>query len=212
MKGICKTDGCERLAHTRGWCSAHYKRVTRTGSDMPEIELSGCAKTPTKRLFEKAVKNDETGCLEWIAASVPFGYGVIAYKGKQQYAHRVAWQLKNGDIPSGMYVLHKCDNPRCINTDHLFLGTLSDNTQDMIKKNRQRLNPATGNRNWMSKNGHLFSGEKNPSSKLCKSTVDEIKHLGSNNLTQKQIAEIIGVSRATVGRILRGESWLLYLS
>lgn len=210
MTTKCKTQGCERDSHTRGWCAAHYKRVTRTGSDLSEIPLSGCAKTVHQRLFEKTVVNELNGCVEWIAASVPFGYGLIAYQGKQQYAHRVSWQLKHGDIPHGMFVLHRCDNPRCVNADHLFLGTLSDNTKDMIRKNRQRLNPAHGERNWMKKNGYKLSGENNGYSKLKFSDVSEIRRLGKTNKTQKDIAEIFSVSRSTVGRILRGESWLHY--
>ena len=64
------------------------------------------------------------------------GRGMFWLNGKTQKAHRVAWVIKNGHIPRNKYVLHKCDNGKCVNPEHLFLGSLKDNSQDMIKKGR----------------------------------------------------------------------------
>lgn len=81
----------------------------------------------------------ESGCWEWIGSKRHFGYGQVYFKGRPgRKAHRVAWERTYGPIPEGMGVLHKCDNPPCINPDHLFLGTPEDNVQDMFKKGRQR--------------------------------------------------------------------------
>ena len=91
-------------------------------------------KTATERLLEKASFNKE-GCLIWNGATRK-GYGLIWYRGKLVSAHRLAWLLSKGEIPLGMQVLHKCDNPQCVNLKHLFLGSQRDNIQDAISKGR----------------------------------------------------------------------------
>lgn len=77
------------------------------------------------------------GCWVWMRPKTPHQrYGKVMYKGKRYSSHRLSWILTNGPIPDGMCVCHKCDIPRCVNPSHLFLGTMKDNTQDMIKKGR----------------------------------------------------------------------------
>ncbi len=92
-------------------------------------------KTATERLLAKATIDSQTGCIVW-EKTTRDGYGLIWYRGKAVSAHRLAWQLSNGDIPMSMRVLHKCDNRACIRSDHLFLGTQRDNIQDAISKGR----------------------------------------------------------------------------
>ena len=77
----------------------------------------------------------EDGCLVWHGA-LSDGYGMIWYEGKLIRAHRLAWLLSCGVIPKGMQVLHKCDNRKCINLKHLFLGTQADNLNDAVAKGR----------------------------------------------------------------------------
>lgn len=88
-------------------------------------------------------------CIEFSGPKTKFGYGKQKFKGKQTSAHRVAYQKAYGEIPKGLCVLHKCDNPSCINPEHLFLGTHKDNTKDMFTKNRA--NKAKGVTNGTSK-------------------------------------------------------------
>lgn len=87
------------------------------------------------------------GCWLWNGQIGKRGYGMIGvpkrYGPRIQYAHRVSWRLHRGEIPDGLSVLHRCDNPKCVNPDHLFLGTAGDNIRDCVAKGRQR-NQNTG--------------------------------------------------------------------
>ena len=92
-----------------------------------------------ERFNQKFIPEPNTGCWLWIARLNNRGYGVIG-RGRRgdgtTAAHRVSWELFCGLIPNGMHVLHKCDNPPCVNPQHLFLGTHGDNMRDAVRKGR----------------------------------------------------------------------------
>lgn len=94
-------------------------------------------KVPLAIRFWKYVKRTDY-CWIWTGCTIRHGYGVInAFpRSRSLKAHRLSWELHYGSIPEGMCVLHKCDNPPCVNPSHLFLGTQTDNMQDMIRKRR----------------------------------------------------------------------------
>jgi hypothetical protein len=96
----------------------------------------------TIRFFNK-VKKLKNGCWEWQGAKGKGNqsYGQFRFNGKKVLTHRLSWELHNGKIPEGMCVCHTCDNPSCVNPNHLFLGTRKDNTLDMINKGRSKLTP-----------------------------------------------------------------------
>lgn len=131
-----------------------------------------------------------TNCKLWTGARSGDGYGTVTIKGKQLAAHRVAWEEANGSIQSGLWVLHRCDNPLCVNPEHLFLGTAKDNTQDCIRKGRR----------------NTRRGSMLPQAKLDEETVRQIRALAGTK-RQSKIAREFGVSDATVSLIVRGKLW-----
>lgn len=148
----------------------------------------------TKENFWNYVEKTEN-CWLWKGTIHHLGYGVFWKNNKQLSAHRYSFKLKNGNdsIPYGFVICHTCDNKICVNPEHLFIGTQSDNIKDAAKKERMK-----GQK-----------GEKNNKAKLTLEQVNEIKKLASSNgwLTQEELAKQYGVTFSTIGRILRGEIW-----
>lgn len=137
---------------------------------------------------ERSKLNAQTGCVEWTRYVAETGYGTVKHRGKQYSAHRFAWMNKHGPVPNGMVICHKCDNRRCINVDHLFLGTTLDNVQDKISKGRLR----------------VAKGEESGTSKL---SVEQVKQIMLDKRPQRLIAQNHGVSQATVSLIKTRKVW-----
>jgi len=116
---------------------------------------------PRKTLSEFfwARVNKSDGCWEWTGRKMYFGYGSIRlYRNAPQISsHRASWQIHFGEIPEGLCVLHRCDNPSCVRPDHLFLGTIQDNNMDAKQKGRAKVASKGWQRNKTHcKNGHVF--------------------------------------------------------
>jgi hypothetical protein len=132
-------------------------------------------------------------CIEWTGAKNEHGYGQAgARRWGTRLAHRQEWIKANGAIPSGLCVLHRCDNRACINVEHLFLGTQTENLQDMTSKGRRR-------------NGvKPRPGEMNPMAKL---TVSEVLAIRASEERQQTLADRYGISQPTVSDIKHGRRW-----
>lgn len=90
---------------------------------------------PIAAVFEKWFQQTN-GCWDWQGGLDKDGYGAFSYAGKTYKAHRMALELQGIKIPKGHYVCHHCDNPSCVNPDHLYVGTPADNVRDMMQRNR----------------------------------------------------------------------------
>lgn len=130
-------------------------------------------------------------CWEWAGSLNDGGYGFVISKGRYVMAHRVSWELANGPIPTGMKICHRCDNRRCINPHHLFLGTDADNVADMDAKGRRT----------------VLRGEKNGFAKLTDADAAKIKADLNAGRSLSDISQIFNVSKSTVSLIRRGRTW-----
>lgn len=157
--------------------------------------------TPKQILaFAAKQKRAEGGCIEWTASKNNDGYGEFMAHPKRWRAHRLAWSLKNGLIPSGMSVLHRCDNPACVNPDHLFLGTQVDNMADCAAKGRA----AKPKQAFVDSAKRDKSGELNPHAKL---TAEIVMALRRGERRDAETAAYCGVTLAAVRQARRGITW-----
>lgn len=152
-----------------------------------------------ERFWSKVDKSGgEDACWIWTGCTGR-GYGQIKWGRGMIVSHRIVWILTYGDIPNSLLVLHKCDNPPCVNPQHLFLGTQSDNMKDMFHKKRRDMHGKRG------ENPNM-QGEKNPLCKLTDLQVVEIrqryKWYGKGGENQLELAHAFGVDQALICRIV----------
>lgn len=134
--------------------------------------------------FKEKFKVMESGCHEWQSNFHRTGYGKFM-EGKTVPAHRMAYTLFVGPIPAGNWVLHKCDNRKCVNPEHLFLGSRKDNIQDMDQK-----------------------GRRGTKCQLTEADAEKIKWLYSIGYSQQHIASRYGVYQTTISRVILGKTKL----
>jgi hypothetical protein len=154
-----------------------------------------------ERILEKVKVDRRTGCGNWQAYVMPTtGYGMVNVGGKIELSHRAAYRQFVGPIPKGLFVCHHCDNRRCVNPQHLFVGTPGDNARDMLRKGRcaHQRNP---------EHGFWGRGERHKLNKLRTKQVREIRRRLANGAGLQHLADTYGVSKTLISNIKHRRTW-----
>lgn len=183
----CSVDGCKDEVVGRGLCNKHYLRLMNHGTT-DKLKAGDRATSLEDAFLKYAGEPNSQGCIEWQGARVTAGYPRFRRAGNDYLMHRYAWERVNGPIPEGLLVRHKCDNPPCVNIDHLDTGTNADNSQDAVERDRMR------------------KGQRHTNAKLTDDEVLEIYRL-RGSIPIPRLAKKYGVSVAAIGFIHTGRNW-----
>lgn len=228
----CTVSGCSRPSNARGLCNGHYASARKAGT-LPPLPTS------EDRFWEKVNKNGPvhptlgTPCWVWTACTI-HGYGQIKYRNKVWLAHRLSWLFEHGELPEGLGVLHKCDNPPCVRPEHLYVGTQTDNTRDMKERGRaatgdrhgskthpervrrgsnhpMTLNPALAARGDRSGGRthpeRVARGDRNGQAKITEADVRAIRAAFATGERNKDLAARFRLSPASVSEIVHYKQW-----
>lgn len=174
-------------------CDCGNERICK-GKDLLNGEIASCGCTRIKRKIPNPLKRllknikEKDSCWMWGNKNL---HNMFLLNGKNMGAHRASWILHKGEIPNGLFVCHHCDNPGCVNPEHLFLGTAKDNVHDMINKGRSI----------------QVRGEKNGSCKLKEEDVFKMREIKKQNFSYQYIAKIFGMSLSATFSAIKGRSW-----
>lgn len=172
-----------------------------------------------EKFWAKVARRGSGECWEWQGARDEHGYGHVHRRPRYISAHRLSWELTTGSIPDGLFVCHRCDNPRCVNPQHLFLGSHAENVADMVAKGRS----ARGDRNGMRRHPdrrprgvahglHIHPesiqrGSDHHHAKLNEEDVRAIRARVAGGEPQRSVARDYGVVETVVSRVVHRKSW-----
>ena len=191
MSKVCSVEGCSGVVDARGWCHTHYVQQRRAGL----IPVGTRARGTVEERFFTGFSKSDNGCWNWQRRLVGKGYGTIGLGGKgakQKLVHRLSYEIHKGPIPEGMVVMHKCDNPRCVNPDHLEAGTQSQNIKDAFARGR-KINLPSG-----------LKGDDHGASKL---TSEQVLSIRASSLSLNELSALYGVSRSAIERVRYRKTW-----
>lgn len=176
---VCSVCGNPKIVG-RMLCRRCYQKHWRTN----KLKAHDLDKEPLRdRLLSKIEKKD-SGCWEWQSMTRPDGYGMVWKDGKNQRAHRVIFEEFKHPLTRKDILCHKCDNRKCVNPDHIFVGTRSDNVKDAASKNRMPINDTHWN------------------TKLSVTQVNLIRE--ATGYSHSELGKVFGVSQSTISRIRSG--------
>ena len=169
LQGTTKSCGCIRKEKAKKWASKLNLVV--------DVE---------KYIKDRVSINPDTGCWEWVGSFFSNGYARAGLKGYSKRASRLCYSYFVGEIPKNMFACHKCDNPGCVNPDHIFIGTAKDNLLDMSNK------------------GRSLRGEKSPNAKL---TEDKVIKIRNSKKPKEYWSKKYNVSIFTIRDVMNGRTW-----
>ncbi len=183
--GMCSVTGCGKIGPlTRTWCHKHYRRYRKTGSlGSPENRRAPSNPSPEELLLYWGWEVTEGGCWEANGFRNADGYVIWSGHGRKTSAHRVSYENSRGVIPRGSEVRHSCDNPPCINPDHLEIGTHSDNMIDRSRRGRH------------------------PRAVASPDLVRQVREMRSSGFSRRETAQATGLSEPVVTSITTGAAW-----
>lgn len=179
--------GCGQKTWVPKYNDARWRYVA--GKPVRFVHGHSNKRSPETRFWEKVNKLGKHECWNW-AAMKRSGYGMMRVGGKMTGAHRFSYELAYGEVPKELDVLHRCDNPSCVNPNHLFLGTHRENMLDCVRKGRRP----------------YHKGESHHNSKLTKTKVLKIRALAST-IPFVAIANRFGISPPQVRNIVLRHQW-----
>jgi len=197
----CSVSGCTNKYRSIGLCGTHWKINKKYGTPTPLCWCGEPAQTQvgnyapsllckshtlTERFWGYVDVKTEDECWEWTGTKTAANYGLIWWNDGLQYAHRLSLEMDGRPVPERWHACHTCDNPPCVNPNHLFVGTPKDNAQDKVAKGR-----------------HVF-GENHPNAKLSDTDVLEIRKLVSEGMFQSDISRKYGLNISYVSELVAG--------
>lgn len=188
---MCAFEGCDKEVRYAGYCAAHYNQLN-LGKELKPLQIQYHGLSEYERLLKWTDVKGVEDCWDWLGSRhKKMWHGQWRNgDGNIELAHRAAWRLMRGPIPTGLCVLHRCDNPSCLNPKHLFLGTRSDNTHDMWDKGRAR--PKSS------------KGEKHGCAKLTDELVRDIR---SSKESGVELARRLSITQTTICDIRKRRTW-----
>ena len=186
----CAFEGCGKAAKAVGYCTGHY-RQSKAGEVLRPLQKQVHGLSEEQRFLALADVKSAKECWEWKSSRRPDNYGQWRRSsGQIELAHRAAWRLFRTEIPKGAFILHRCDNPPCVNPAHLFLGSQTDNMRDMWNKGRARPGQSKGEAHGMSK-----------------LTAEAVRDIRTSPESGVVLSKKYGISQTTVSDVRKRRIW-----
>ena len=161
-----------------------------------------------ERIQNKILPEPNSGCWLWTASASLHGYGKTSFDGRPQQAHRIVFMCLRGPIPDGAFICHTCDNPSCVNPDHLYVGDAKTNVRDMMERERHWMHTDPErhreNARQVGLRNNWHRGANNPKAKL---TTEQAAAIRASKEPTRFLVARYGVSRTTIQRIRQGTLW-----